>query len=424
MLVGADNKFANIYQSYGKEEMDSYALFNNPTLISEHDTIIDHVIGLIENTPKGAWIRAGLYSITQNRVRNALRDAACRGVVVRVVADEFGQHNMSGQCAWSPDGAVDKCINYDDITWLTDQFSSLKNGNNASCEAVVCNDCVVHRCGLSGSGQACISSSSNSIQHQKYFMFSTTYHPETLERLWRAVFVTSSNMTHTASHSQWNDAFVSYGDLTWYESWKQHFNNQLSESKTVDYYDPGLPSGYFQSNETWYTAFFSPNSGENKNSDLLYMRLREGRIPGGGEQSDGCKLYVNQGLFRSERMAVANELIRIRNLGCDVRLIYNAIDLDVLGWLTYNDVSTVRVGLTGESTDYDYTHSKYIIYNGVYDGILKTRVWLGSHNLTKQANYDNDEVIVKVGDAKIYNSYENHFLSVWARFQPSWPSDH
>jgi phosphatidylserine/phosphatidylglycerophosphate/cardiolipin synthase-like enzyme len=79
--------FSNVARS------ESYALFNDPLgSKSEQKTIVNHIIGLIDNTPSKESISVGLYSFDDKNVAKSLIRASKRGVKVQIALDRYGEH--------------------------------------------------------------------------------------------------------------------------------------------------------------------------------------------------------------------------------------------------------------------------------------------------------------------------------------------
>jgi len=365
---------------------NSYALFNNPLGNKvEQEKIIDHIIGLIANTPAKEIISAGLYSFDDKKVAKALLEARKRGVTVQIAMDKFGEHYKENKKRIDKGRYENEVV----VNMLKDKIDTL----------TICGD------NKDKSIQSCISDKKNSIQHEKYFLFSKTFHPITHKEMDNAVLVTSSNMTNTAQYIQWNDAFVSYGDKEgWYKPWYDNFEKQLNQTHNSSYFNPKLSSGYFESNRTGYEAYFSPSSKQ----DIFVTLLKKVK----GSKDGECSLLLNEAYFTNYRKKVANELIRIKKSGCAVKVLVSKPKM--FG-------KKIRKKLTSAGIEYkylrskkQYTHHKFILYKGDYDGRkAQNIVWLGSHNLTDDANRLNDEVIVKVAEKHIFYAYKKHFDNCW-----------
>jgi phosphatidylserine/phosphatidylglycerophosphate/cardiolipin synthase-like enzyme len=214
-------------------------------------------------------------------------------------------------------------------------------------------------------------------------------------------------MTKTAQFNQWNDAFISYGDKSgWYSPWLQHFRHQINQEKNKSYYNPKKHTGYIESNQTGYEAHFSPSS----NKDIFESILKKIR----GKSTNQCSLSVNQAYFTNYRKSVVNQLARIKKRGCSVRVLVSKVAI-------FGKKIRKRLDKAGIEYHYmlskkKYTHHKFILYEGDYDGKKNQQiVWLGSHNLTDDANRINDEVVVKVPERHIFHAYKRHFNECWRK---------
>lgn len=364
-----------------------YALFNDPSGDkTAREKILQDLLTLIDGAPAGSQINGAIYSFTRTFIRDALVNAVNRGVAVQLVMD--GVHATEG------------------ADFLEPLVTAINAGTN----------CSFVSCGKDEAG-GCISSTDPSKQHSKYWLFSNTTHPA-YGTITFVVFVTSSNLTKAAMASQYNDAFVSWGDSQWYCPWLTHWQLQSDQKHFPDndYYDPPT-TGYIQSPNTYYTAFFSPNA--KNQGDIWHLRLKEDRLPGdGATQDEGAYLYVNQAWFTDSRKTVAEDLVRIAEGGADVKIIVNEAMLGEEVEKKFKGVKNLSLKIVptpaDDGTSTAKTHHKYMVYKGVYDGVSnKQRVWCGSHNLTGPANDENDEVIVKVGDRAIADAYAADFVNLW-----------
>ena len=369
----------------------SYVLFNDPLGTKEEQkVIINHIISLVKNTPSKESIAVGLYSFDDKEVAKALIDATKRGVVVELALDKYGEHYKDNRVKIDKGNYENRAI----INMLRDKINRL----------TVCGD------KKSNTIQSCISNRKNSIHHEKYFLFSLSYHPVTHKKMENIVLVTSSNMTTTAQLGQWNDAFISYGDKeNWYQPWYKHFQDQLNQKRNSSYFNPKLYTGYIQSLNSGYEAYFSPS----RKKDIVESILKKVK----GNTLGECSLLVNQAYFSNYRTKVVNQFIRIKKMGCDVRVL--VAKTKVFG-------KKIRKKLDNAGIEYNYmlkkkryTHHKFILYKGDYaEKKAQNIVWLGSHNLTYNANRFNDEVIVKVAEKHIYTAYRQYFNHHWKNLKP------
>lgn len=369
---------------------ESYAIFNDPQgSKSKQKAIINHIIKLINKVPENGSISVGLYSFDDKGVAKALVRASDRGVKVQLALDRYGEHYKTYKKRIDKGNYNNKIV----VNMLKDKIDKL----------TICKD------KKSKTIQSCISKKKNSIQHQKYFLFSTTKNPFTHKKMDNVVLVTSSNMTGTAQFNQWNDAFVSYGDKSgWYSPWLEHFRHQLNQQQNKSYYNPKKHTGYISSVQTGYKAYFSPSS----NKDIFESILKKAK----GESTKECSLLVNQAYFTNYRRKVVNQLTRIKKRGCTVKVLVSKVAI-------FGKKIKKRLDKAGIEYHYmlnkkKYTHHKFILYEGDYDGKKGQKiVWLGSHNLTDNANRMNDEVVVKVPEEHIFYAYKRHFNECWKKFE-------
>jgi phosphatidylserine/phosphatidylglycerophosphate/cardiolipin synthase-like enzyme len=378
--------FSNVARS------ESYALFNDPLgSKSEQKTIVNHIIGLIDNTPSKESISVGLYSFDDKNVAKSLIRASKRGVKVQIALDRYGEHYKTHKKRIDKGNYENKAV----VNMLKDNIDKLTRCKDEKNKTI----------------QSCISKKKNSIQHQKYFLFSDTANPKNHKKMENVVLITSSNMTKTAQLNQWNDAFISYGDKRgWYSPWLHHFSFQLNQTANKSYYNPKKKSGYIKSKETGYEAHFSPSSSK----DIFESILQKVK----GNSDNECSLLVNQAYFTNYRKKVVNQLTRIKKRGCTVRVLVSKVA--IFGKKIKKKLDKAGIEYHYMLNTKKYTHHKFILYQGDYDGKKNQQiVWLGSHNLTDDANRINDEVVVKVSEHHIFNAYKKHFNNCWKRFKKS-----
>jgi len=69
---------------------------------------------------------------------------------------------------------------------------------------------------------------------------------------------------------------------------------------------------------------------------------------------------------------------------------------------------------TGESV-----HSKYLLIDGMYNGAPDRKiVWTGSHNYSDNALRDNDETLLKVDDATVFDAFLENWLKLKSAATP------
>ncbi|MFG3686640.1 phosphatidylserine/phosphatidylglycerophosphate/cardiolipin synthase family protein [Micromonospora sp. NPDC047740] len=356
----------------------AYTRFNVPAEDGTRDRAIeDEIVALADGVPAGSYIRGAMYSWTSPVVADALARAAARGVVVRVVVDREGEGNVNLDPA---NAAIQKlrAANLDDLVFCGSSSASVAGSS------------------------ACIANHSNSINHNKFFTFSTS---GTMKRV---VLISSQNLTFS-QNNLFNNAVVVHEDYDLYDHFTRYFNKMRAQQKNNDFYADA--DGYYKSPDTGVTVYHSPRaSGDTVANVLSYVTKYE----------SGCSVEVAQASFTNPRTAVASELLRIARLGCQVRVVYGAMGDQVHSILRGSANVQLKKYWDAESSNYDgrvvTVHSKYLVVKGSYNGTAgRTIVFTGSHNLTGPSLRDHDETFVKIENPTVSADYRANFATLWSR---------
>jgi hypothetical protein len=86
-------------------------------------------------------------------------------------------------------------------------------------------------------------------------------------------------------------------------------------------------------------------------------------------------------------------------------------------------ISTLKAGgvkvLPFESETGESVHSKYLLIEGIYSGIPGRKlIFTGSHNYSENALRDNDETLLKVDDAPIFDAFIANFSALKSAAAP------
>lgn len=368
-----------------QEPFAAYTVFNVPSETAVRDRSIEQeIVALADAVPSGSYIRGAMYSWTSPPVASALARAAARGAVVRVVVDPRGEGGVNAQSS-NEAMATLRGANLDDL---------VRCGNSAS---------------TSGS-TACIGNHSNSIQHNKFFTFSTSGDKK------RVVLVTSQNLTFS-QNNRFNNAVVMHEDYDLYDQFVRYFNDLRAQRKNTNYY--ASANGYYRSPNTNVTTYHSPRAtGDTLVSILRYVTRYE----------SGCSVELAQLWFTNPRVAVAEELLRIARLGCQVRLVYGTMGTTVYSVLQQSGNISMKKFHDAESSNFDGrvvdVHSKYLIVNGNYNGTAgRTIVYTGSHNITGPALRNHDETLLKIEHPTVSAGFRDNFATLWSRAKCVNPSN-
>ncbi|MDW5329136.1 phospholipase D-like domain-containing protein [Plantactinospora sp. KLBMP9567] len=355
----------------------AYTRFNVPAEDGTRDrTIEDELVRLADGVPAGSYIRGIMYSWSSPVVAEALKRAAARGVIVRIVLDETG----GGVNTRADNTAVPllKSANLDDLV-ICGKTSSTVAGSTA-----------------------CIGNKSNSINHNKVFTFSTS---GTMKRV---VFVSSQNLTFS-QNNLFNSALIVHEDYDLYDHFTAYFNDMRAQRKNNDYFNAA--NGYYKSPNTAVTVYHSPRA----DSDTLANRLAEVNA-----YASGCAVDVAHAQFTDARPQVATQLRRIGRMGCRVRVVYGSMGSTAYATLNGQPNVSLKKYHDAEASNYDgrvvTVHSKNIIIKGTFAGLAgRSVVFTGSHNVTDPALTDHDETLVKIEHPTVWNDFHNNFETLWSR---------
>ncbi|MGW7412513.1 phospholipase D-like domain-containing protein [Streptomyces sp. NPDC054863] len=349
------------------------ATFNDPAGDSAAQSRIrDHVKGLIEGAKEGSTITAGLYSFTDTQVSGALADAKKRGVNVKIVIDNAA-------------------------TGAGGQYDTLKAalGTDQSKASYVTN-CGKNR-GCIGSRELVDGSEDGSINHNKFWLFSETGGSRNV------VVQASANMTSLQRTDLFNNA-VTIVDAGLYGVYQDYFADLAQRKIDNNYYRTPSAGAY--------KTYFFPRkeaAGKQWNGDASTDTVS--LILGNVDCKAGTEVRVAANLF--SRREVATKLVSMEAAGCKVRLANDggtAMSADVRKILAGKIADRVECAEKREGKNPVGLHSKYVLVNGTYEGRAGRKlVFTGSHNYSYAALRANDETLLKIDNAGLYDQFkENH----------------
>lgn len=350
----------------------THPLPSGPGTVVTDDTLRDDLYRLVDETPAGATIRMGVFNLTGNQdVVDSLLDAHDRGV------DVFVAHS-----------------GYDQSTEALALRSGLGSARHRWCAKT------------SSSGtpnRACISTHPNGAMHAKFAFFSQT-RDKTGALRDDVIWISSANMSENSGARTFNNSLIVYGDEDLYTkmvagAWTPIWTQQTYPNN--DFY--AAPNrGYFKSDETAMTVYMSPE----QDMDLIARRLQDA-VPG-----PGCEVRLMHNRFTSDRPQVANELVRLKNGGCDVRVM--AFDDD--GSPRISPSIRTQLQNAGIPIRRTLVHDKTIMTRSRFGTSQDLRyiVWSGSQNLNLGSLTQHEELFTKVESEDIYDGYLQHWNNAWA----------
>ncbi len=352
--------------------------YTRPAAGGEDRTVVDRLVTMVEDTPPGARIRATLFRLTVPEFRDALVAAAARGVDVRVVHD--GRDlvaEVAATLAREPPHGLGE-----GHRWSGGPLAAVR-GRRPDFGAVA--------------------TGRNSDLHTKLVLFSVTRDPSGALRE-HVTWWSSANMSHHSGMQKSNTAIAVYGDQPLHDGLHHKVWDLMWAGLHVagnDFYDAGTGRGIVLSSPALRTKVFcSPQ----QTSDLWVGRLASVVV------TPETEVALVHARFTDERLAVADELVRIARGGGRVRLLAGD-DPDLLG----AEVAR-RLVQAGIELRRGNTHDKLALLHSRH-GVsrrLRKAVLSGSHNLNHDANYLNDEILVKTFDDDLYDDVlTTHVEPLW-----------
>ncbi len=344
-----------------------HSVFTYPQPGQPDPTIRNELVGLLSQVPSGAQVEAAFFIITPTYpVVDALIDAHDRGAAVRVVLDSGDRQ------AASTNEAMDATFQR-----LLDE---LGGDTNAASFAMQCD-------------QACISKEDDSIQHNKFVLMSATGDLDDV------VFETTSNMrTGGSGDATWNAAVVSSDNAGVYDSFRAYFDD-LASRRTVpgnNYHAVRPPADH-----GGLTPFYFPRTD---GTDTVAQTL--------GTIDCSAAPTVDVMATHFVRTQVRDRLNQMVQSGCGVRVISRPDNINraLCDSLVAGSVE-VRIGDEPSDTAVGI-HGKYLTVTG--GGGLQHLVWMGSHNLTDNALWRNDETFLLIDDQAVHDAFQTNFQTIWA----------
>jgi hypothetical protein len=358
------------------------AVFAHPAPGGEDRAILTRLVQMIDATPAGATIHATVFRLTDEAVRDALLAARGRGTSVHVLANGRGAADSVGATLSRPppEGLGDA------HRWAGRPFDPTGEW----------------------SAYGAIASGPESDLHTKLVLFSATTDPDARRR--RSVsWWSSTNLSRGSGTLKSNNAVAVYDDPVLFEAFRTRLWAPMWDGRHVpqnDFYNGNRSRGSFLGSPPSRTKVFcSPEQG----TDLWVGRLASVIA------DEGTAVDVAHARFPDARVPVARELARIAAQGGRVRVLVGPHP-DFLGREVRRVLDEAGVPLLRADI-----HDKLVLVHSRHALSRRRRklVLSGSHNLNYDANYRNDEILVKTFHDGLYDDMrDNHFARIWATGRP------
>lgn len=342
-------------------------IFNDPEgSHSQQYAIMQQIEDNIAAAPKGSVIRVAVFSMDLDDVANALIAAHKRGVYVKVLMDQHAKNSL-----WNR---------------LVAELGSKVSTKSASSYAALCyGGCMAHH--YSGGKP-------ESWLHTKFFLFSGGGTP--------TVTLTSANPTAIQAEVTWNNSYTVVGNSGLYNAYVKNFTDMSKGS-----------AGTHKANYYWTygsnpKSYYWPKASGASDTILGMLKL----VTCSKTYPTQVRIAMYQ--WSDNRIAVAKQLASMASKGCKVAVIYTK-DQVTSGVRSTLAKSKVDVRDTTQGTNSDgyasyYTHNKYLLIDGRYDGVSGRKIVMtGSANYTANGLYHNDESDMKLTSSSAYAAYLGNF---------------
>jgi phosphatidylserine/phosphatidylglycerophosphate/cardiolipin synthase-like enzyme len=321
---------------------------------------INELTRMINSVPVGGRIDGHIFNITVDSVAEALLDAQNRGVYVTI----------------STDGALATATD----TAKTDYLDKLNT-------IVYC---------ATSTTNSCVSSATDAISHTKLFAFSHATAPDGTEAE-KVVWFGSANQTYASGMRLYNNTVSIYGDAPLYDMLAAYLDDLRLKKRAADYYDPTSGRGHLLAQSA--DVYVSPES----TTDLVVNRLDD------VTPDTTCRVKVMQASIRDSRIGVVNQLISMKQGGCQIQVVAATVEPDALAALQGANIPVRRMPI----------HDKVFLVYGKFGSAYQYRVYTGSHNLSGSALRKFDEIFVKLApetDAShpVYDEFITHFFDAYS----------
>ncbi|WP_326560020.1 phospholipase D-like domain-containing protein [Micromonospora sp. NBC_01796] len=349
----------------GKVPVTTSVVFNDP-VAGTPTAVVERICSLIKKAAVGSSIEIAEFVVSGDAGADyaaVLLDAYRRGVEVRMVMDGYQINNPAAAELIRTLG-TDASV----TSWVHVCSHLSPEGNTTSCQ------------GTKG-------------MHNKFALFSKTGGKRDV------VVQASNNITDVNSTSYWNNLVVLPGNGTLFAGYGKYFDDLAAEVQNPDYdttITSEMPGGKV-------TAQFYPVADR----DPIAARLDQVSCKTKGR----TRVEIGQSEWDGTRLAIVDELARLKAAGCQVRVVHGLAEDAVTAAL---DAAGIERRVLDGSTPAGRIHSKYIVVSDPA-GPGSGRGWVltGSHNFNATSLQRNDEATVELSHRSIVDAYAANFARLW-----------
>ncbi len=347
-----------------------YPVFNYPAVGLPDPSINNELVRLLDQVPAGAEVTAAFFVIQPNYpVVDALLNAHGRGASVRVALD-----SGDGQSA-ATNQAMDE----------TFERLALVLGRDTAATS------FAMQC-----ARSCISKEPESINHNKFVTMSQS------GDLRDVVFQSTANIRSDGSgDAAWNAATVTSNNADLYASYTDYMRDLAAQLLVPgnDYAAYRPPAQYGFS-----TPYYFPRTDGVDSVSQTLMTVDCALAP--------TRVDVMASFFT--RPKIRNRLNEMAAAGCAVRVIARTDTITREFCDSLQAPVAVKIADKPSATRVGI-HGKYLTISGGFGGSADARVvWMGSHNLTRNALVRNDETFLLADDPGLHAAFTANFNAIWA----------
>ncbi|MET0694489.1 MAG: phospholipase D-like domain-containing protein [Propionibacteriaceae bacterium] len=349
-------------------------VLNNPRGTRKQKlAIIAQINKGIDATPAGGQIRMAMYLFDIGSVAKKLTAATKRGVSVQILID---------------DGAANKYIR---------QVKKAAGKNKKARSFVATCD------------HGCMSDGASAI-HAKFYLFSVAGKARYVS------MISSANPYTGNTFKSWNNNHTIVGNKVIYDSLSKYFTDMLADKENLNYYRI-TSSGK-------YTMYLYPQQIRRPQDVVLLNVLNHTscKTTAKGYGSNGRTLIrVDNWGWTGSRLDIAKRVWQLHNSGCKVQVLLNKgrTSRSVLKVLLKSSKKYGKLPVYNAWYDANnngvaslYTHHKTLTINGMISGNNVKVTWTGSQNFTSLGTISNNDMILRVVDAKVTDDYNKNFAYI------------
>lgn len=349
-------------------------------------TINAKIIGAINHARRGSYIKIMTWNFMSASAKDALLNAQRRGVKIQLLMDASN--------------VTDETPNpqFKQLRW------GLAKGNQG------------RRADRRSAARTCAGScrGSRGAAHSKYFLFSRVGASSNV------VMQGSANLTTAAAYNQWNEIF------TWVDNTRLwQFSNAVFNQMWLD---KAQPQPYMSVASGRSTLTFSPYSGPAYRGDPVQKALNAVKCRGAVRAGNAAHRTIVRSapdVMRGRRgMTAAKRLKTLWNYGCDVRVVYTVMGMDVRKVLASRSgrgpvpMRHLVQDFNGDGAFDNYFHIKVLTINGVLGSNKTAFVSFNGSSNTSDLSSASDENIGTFRSRPITLRYQKH-IDYWFDHKPA-----